>query len=390
MYDICPVCAETRSMTLNEVAEAPIIMNRVYATCAAARAAPRGLLELMGCSVCGFVWNRAFQTKRIAYDADYENDQTHSPAFAAYLRARATDVVAAVPAGEKVDYLEIGCGQGRFILEVANVAGSRLASAEGFDPAWRGEDGIGPAGSRIHKAYFDWRTAQLLTRRPNVIASRHTIEHVPDPVALLLAVRMALGAAARARIFIETPCVSWILKRQAMQDFFYEHCSLFTARALALALRKAGFRSPRVDHVFGGQYLWASAATDGTDEVFETEPPGDLEAFAGANTRFAAHWRAQVHAAAAHGPVALWGAGAKGVTFALIADPENRLIDHVVDVNPSKQNHHIAGSGLKVLAPKDAAQRGARTIFVMNPNYLEEIATTVAQIGMQARLVPIN
>jgi SAM-dependent methyltransferase len=390
MHDSCPVCAETRSIALNEVAEVPVIMNRVYATCAAARAAPRGSLEFIGCLVCGFVWNRAFQAKLIAYDADYENDQTHSPAFATYLRARATDVVAAVPVGEKVDYLEIGCGQGRFILEVANVAGSRLASAEGFDPAWRGQEGIGPAGSHIHKAYFDSRTAQLLTRSPNVIASRHTIEHVPDPVAFLTAIRRALGPAARARIFIETPCVSWILEHQAMQDFFYEHCSLFTARALALALRKAGFRSPRVDHVFGGQYLWASAATDGSDEVFETERPHDLDAFAGARAHFAAHWRAQVHAAAAQGPVALWGAGAKGVTFALIADPENRLLDHVVDVNPSKQNQHIAGSGLKILAPNDAAQRGARTIFVMNPNYLEEITATVAQIGMQARLIPIN
>src|SRR6476620_6404652 len=145
MHDSCPVCDETRPISLNGAAEVPVIMNRVYATCAAARAVPRGLLELMGCRVCGFVWNRAFQAKLITYDGDYENDQTHSPAFAAYLHARATDVVAAVPVGDKVDYLEIGCGQGRFILEVANVAGKRLASAEGFDPAWRGKDGAGPA-----------------------------------------------------------------------------------------------------------------------------------------------------------------------------------------------------------------------------------------------------
>jgi SAM-dependent methyltransferase len=390
MHHSCPICAETRCIALNERAEVPVMMNRVYATSESARAAPRGVLELLGCPVCGFVWNRAFQADLIAYNADYENDQTHSPAFVEHLRARATDVAAAVPAGEKLDYLEIGCGQGRFIVEVANAAGSRLASAEGFDPAWRGQDGAGPAGSRIHKAYFDAGTAQLLARRPNVVASRHTIEHVPNPVPFLVAVRRALGPAAQARIFTETPCVSWILKHQAMQDFFYEHCSLFTPRALALALRKAGFRSPRVDHVFGGQYLWATAATDGTDEMFETEPPCDLEAFAGASTHFASHWRAQVRAAAAQGPVALWGAGAKGVTFALITDPENRFIDCVVDINPSKQNHHIAGSGLKVVAPTGAAQLGARTIFVMNPNYLEEISGTVADTGMKARLVPIN
>jgi hypothetical protein len=391
MSDPCPICAATGSIALEARIEVPVIINRVHATAEAARAAPCGPLELIGCQTCGFVWNRGFRAELIAYDADYENDQTHSSAFAAHLRARATDVIAAVAAGEKINYIEIGCGQGRFIIEVANVAGDRLASAEGFDPAWRGEDGAGPADSRIHKSYFDASTARRLTRPPNVVVSRHTIEHVQDPIGFLTAMRTALGPVARSRFFIETPCVSWILKHQAIQDFFYEHCSLFTARALAIALRRAGFRSPHVKHVFGNQYLWAEATTEGPDGTSQAEQAaGDLRALAGARARFAAHWRAQVSVAAAQGPVALWGAGAKGVTFALMTDPERRFIDHVVDINPSKQNRYVAGSGLKVLAPKDAAERGARTIFVMNPNYLDEIATMAAEVGVTAQLVPIN
>jgi hypothetical protein len=344
----------------------------------------------MGCPTCGFVWNRSFRADLIAYDANYENEQTHSLAFAVHLRARANRVVAAVPVAEKVDYLEVGCGQGRFIIEVADVAGTRLASAEGFDPAWRGEDDVGPAGSRIHKCYFDSRTASLLTRPPNVVVSRHTIEHVPDPIPFLTTLRAALGASASARIFLETPCVSWIITHQAMQDFFYEHCSLFTAHALALALRKAGFYSPDIDHAFDGQYLWAEATTDGPDEMSKAEQSSDFHAIMGSRSRFAAHWHAEVRAAAAEGLVALWGAGAKGVTFALITDPETQLIDHVIDINPSKQNRYIAGTGLKVLAPQDAASRGACTIFVMNPNYLDEIARMAADAGVNARLVPIN
>lgn len=390
MSDPCPVCASLRSIALDARADVPIIMNRVYETAKAGLAAPRGPLELVGCQVCGFVWNRAFQAELITYDGDYENDQTHSMAFSDHLRARAEDVVAAVPQDERVDYLEIGCGQGRFIVEVARAAGDRLASAEGFDPAWRGKDGEGPAGSRIHNVYFNAQTAGRLTRPPNVVASRHTIEHVPDPVAFLTALRTALGPDARARVFIETPCVSWIFEQQAMQDFFYEHCSLFTAYALGIALQKANFRSPRVEHVFGGQYLWASAATYGPDEVLQTGQPVGLQNLAGARAHFAEHWREQVRAAAARGPVALWGAGAKGVTFALMTDPERRFIDHVVDINPSKQNRYIAGSGLVVLGPEEAAKRGAVTIFVMNPNYFDEIEMAAADAGMNARLVPIN
>lgn len=390
MFDPCPVCAATRSTTLGVPTDVPLLMNRVYATEESAREAPRGRLDLVGCLNCGFLWNRAFRAEQIAYDMDYENDQTHSAAFAAHLRARAMDVVRAVPAGEKIAYLEIGCGQGRFITEISAVAGDRLVSAEGFDPAWRGEDGIGPGNSRIHKAYFDSCTARLLTNLPNVVASRHTIEHVPDPITFLSLVRTALGSHVRARIFLETPCVSWILKHQAMQDFFYEHCSLFTARALSLALRKAGFRSPFVQHVFDGQYLWAEATTYGADEILEAELPYDLRAIAGAHERFVTHWRERVCAAAGQGPVALWGAGAKGVTFALMIDPDSKWLDHVIDINPSKQNRHIAGTGLRIFAPNDAASRRAHTIFVMNPHYLNEIATMASNAGIIARLVPIN
>lgn len=390
MSNSCPICAAKDTVALGARAQVPVILNRTYATAEAARAAPRGTLELMGCTFCGFVWNRGFDPGLITYDSDYENDQAYSSAFAAHLRARAADVIAAIPPDRKIDYLEVGCGQGGFMLEIAKAGGDRLASIEGFDPAWRGQDRACPAGGRIHKVCFDSHTAQLLSRPPNAIVSRHTIEHVPDPIAFLTAVRAALGPGARARIFIETPCVSWILKNEAMQDFFYEHCSLFTALALSIALRKAGFHSPHAHHVFGGQYLWAEASTDGPDAAGETEQPGDLRALADGRARFVEEWRAKVSAAAAAGPVALWGAGAKGVTFALMADPEGRFLDHVVDINPGKQNHHIGGSGLKVLSPKNAADRGARTIFVMNSNYLDEIRALAAETGISARLVAIN
>jgi hypothetical protein len=395
----CPVCRSSDTAILEARVDVPVLMNRLYATPQGARAAALGPLELVRCRGCGFVWNRAFRAELIAYDGDYENDQTHSAVFAGHFRERAQVVVAAAPAGENVDYLEIGCGQGRFLEEVVGLAGERLGAAEGFDPAWRGAEGAspdgGPGGARIHKCYFNAETAGLMQRAPNLVVSRHTIEHVPDPVGFLTAIREALGESSQARLFVETPCVDWIFERQAMQDFFYEHCSLFTAGSLALALRTAGFHQPQVTHVFGGQYLWAEASTTGDDEpaaqpadTADADIEGaDLES---AHERFAAHWREAVRAAAAEGPVALWGAGAKGVTFALMVDPESRVLDHVVDINPGKQGRFFPISALPVLSPEASAARGPTTVFVMNPNYLDEIAASLAARGQAPRLVPIN
>lgn len=390
MVHPCPICRSSHVAALDAPVEVPILMNRVYSSFEEARAAPRAPLHLFGCADCGFVFNRAFRPELVSYDGDYENEQSHSAAFAAHVRARAQDVIACAPDGERIDVLEVGCGQGRFLAEIERIAGDRLGTLQGFDPAWRGEERTGPGRARIHKACFGVTTADRLERPPNVVVFRHTIEHVPEPVAFLSAIRTALGPWSKARLLIETPCVDWIVERQAFQDFVYEHCSLFTARALAIALTRAGFREPRVGHVFGGQHLWASAATEGAADRPETGRSSCLASLAGARERFARRWRERVRASAQEGPVAVWGAGAKGVTFALMADAENRLIDHVVDINPAKQNRHIAGTGLRVLAPHDAARLEPRTIFVMNPNYLDEIAGMARAVGIDAALVPID
>lgn len=389
MAESCPICSSRALARLDARADVPILMNRLYPTAEEARQARRGPLELVGCAECGFVWNAAFDPALIVYDADYENDQTHSPAFASHVAARAQDVIAAA-ADDPLDFLEVGSGQGRFIEEVARLAAGRLRSAEGFDPAWRGGERATAACARIHACYFDAASAGRLEHQPNVVATRHTIEHVPDPVAFLTAIRQALGPRSKATLFVETPCVEWILHHEAMQDFFYEHCSLFTADALAHALHRAGFCEARVDHVFGGQYLWARAQTAGEMAPMAPARRPAREELAGVRQAFVAKWRDHVASRKQSGAVALWGAGAKGVNFALMTDPDAALIDHVVDINPAKQGKHLPGSGLKVLAPKDAAARHARTIYVMNPNYLDEIRATAATVGISATFIPIN
>lgn len=389
MNAMCPVCGQTAATRLDEPLSMPILMNRTYETASEGQSAALGPIEFVACSRCGFTWNLAFDPSLIVYDEEYENDQTYSPSFSEHMRARARDIADSIPANSAVVYLEVGCGQGRFIEEVVRIAGVRLQSAEGFDPAWRGADGTGPAGSRIHRVYFNKETASRLENRPNVVVTRHTIEHVPNPINFLKTIREALGRDSTARLWVETPCVEWIMRNRAMQDFFYEHCSLFTAGSLAFALEKAGFATPRVRRVFGGQYLWAEAVA--AESVKTTEPVSSVcEPLDLVRKEFIRRWRSEISDAGSEGRVALWGAGAKGVSFSLLADPERKIIDHVVDVNPAKQGKYLPVSGILVVSPEESALKQTKTVFVMNPNYMDEIAATAREVGLNARLVPID
>jgi SAM-dependent methyltransferase len=368
----------------------PILMNRVYETPDEAKAAKRGPLDFMSCRRCGFTWNHAFDSSLINYDGDYENDQSWSPAFRKHMRDRAADVVKSFGDTGPIDYLEVGCGQGYFIEEVAETAGSRLRSAFGFDPAWRGAEADGPHGSRIYSRPFEKNAVPLLHGMPNVIVSRHTIEHVRDPIGFLSAIRDALDARSRIKIWIETPCVEWIFDHRAMQDFFYEHCSLFTAQSLEFALERTGFSNARVMHVFGGQYLWAEADVSEPRSLKAPELQQKYASLDAVLPKFVEKWRNEIAEASDAGPVALWGAGAKGVSFSIIVDPDCRIIDHVVDVNPRKQGRYLPGSGLPVLSPEESSRRGPGTIYVMNPNYMDEIALMVRELGLATKLVSID
>jgi hypothetical protein len=178
-------------------------------------------------------------------------------------------------------------------------------------------------------------------------------------------------------------------------DFFYEHCSLFTAESLTLALELAGFCVTGVRHVFGGQYLWA----EGEAGRVRPRSPSPLEtlerrtggvaalarAFAAEERERVTGWTALLAEAGADGPVFAWGAGAKGVTFCNLADPERTRLAGVVDVNPAKQSKYLPGTGHPIVPPEAVA--GARAVLVFNPNYVAEVRATVARLGSRAEII---
>jgi hypothetical protein len=384
----CPLCNAADGVCFDRRDRTPILLNRTYKTAADARAAATGALAITGCTQCGFVWNAAFDENAIVYDGEYENDQAHSGVFRAHMDDMAARVRAALPPGEKLHVVEVGAGQGVFLKHLADNAGKNLGSATGFDPAWRGKPGAGPAPVRLYADLFDANTAARLPHAPNVVVSRHTIEHVQQPLKFLGAIRDAMPPNATVRLAVETPCVQWIFDNWAIQDFFYEHCSLFTAETLALALKQSGFEPLSVAHVFGGQYLWAEARTVPSRGQADWQNPRkpDFVAWSKRKDEMLARWRAFVDKSTATGPTYVWGAGAKGITFACIFDPNAKRLAGLVDINPNKQRTYAAMTGCAIVGP-DAIPTENATIIVMNPNYEAEVRALCAARGLKPHIV---
>jgi hypothetical protein len=327
----------------------PVYQNKAFTSAATARACPCGELVLSQDASTGLVRNIAFDPGLLEYDGSYQNEQGNSPAF----RAHVADVLALVERHfGSMDILEIGCGKGRF-LEAMLAAGH---DARGVDAAYEG------GSDRVTRSDF----GPGLGIRGDAIVMRHVLEHIPSPLAFLQMVRDANGG--HGRIYIEVPCLDWILRHKAWFDIFYEHVNYFRLDDFD---RMFG-RVIDSGRLFGGQYLYAVAELDSLrDPALAPRAPREASVpadFFGSLDRCAAAVDDPAHCA-------IWGAAAKGVMFAHHMQARGALPALAIDINPAKRGSFLAGTALPVLAPAQAmAGLGhAPRVFVMNSNYIAEI-----------------
>jgi hypothetical protein len=201
---------------------------------------------------------------------------------------------------------------------------------------------------------------------------------VVDPIPLLRQVRRALTPGGR--VFFETLSARWVLDQPVAWDFCYEQCSYFSERSLRLAFERAGMDVVVIEPVFGEQYLLIEATCPAEPNATRITDRATTE-----RDRIAA-WRDELDRL---GRVALWGAAAKGATFAGLVDPDATRIDCVVDINPGKQGCFLPGSGHPIIAPDALRDRDVAAVLITNPNYHDEIVARLREVGLHVPVIDL-
>ena len=76
------------------------------------------------------------------------------------------------------------------------------------------------------------------------------------------------------------------------------------------------------------------------------------------------------------------------MTFALLVDPDGASLAGAIDSNQEKCRHFMPGTGLPIVSP--SGLKDGDTVIVMNPNYLDEIASQIGAMGIAVQLTPID
>jgi len=274
--------------------------------------------------------------------------------------------------------IEVGYGDGTFLKFLLSDEQNGNTGV-GFDPSYRGPESDCNGRARFIVDYYDRRYTDF---GADVVVSRHVIEHIAGPIAFLMNIRDTLDRQSPSTVFLETPDVRWILENNTFWDFCYEHCSYFSPESLSSALRIAGFEPVELIKTFRGQYMLSVArpveenACSGIRDKSKNKIPDLAEEYAQHEQSFVRESRSFLKSLSEDGAVFLWGAGAKGVMYANLIDPDAECISGIVDVNPDKQGGFIPGSGHMVISPEQLPQNGL--VVVMNENYVDEIKKQIS------------
>lgn len=373
----CPICQAPVGTAWFVRERVPASLNRPCLTADSALNQPSGRFEFAFCGDCEFGFNSAFDPSLIFYDDSYENEQSHSAAFRDHM-SRVAECAAATRGSRSGGVVEVGCGQGEFLRRLAARldSGARLL---GLDPCCR-QDQEATGRIRYRRATLDSLADRDLPPDASLVCSRHVIEHVPNPVAFLHE-WVARGLVKPGTpILLETPSLEWILKTGAFTDFVYEHCCYFSQTSLQRLLSRAGFLLRSVETVFGGQYFLACAERADhlqAESTPRSELARELARFVACEAKTRQYWTERLSAAAAQGSLAVWGAGAKGVSLVTLLDPDRRLVHCLIDLNPAKQEKFVPLTAHPIRSLENALRDGVATALVTNPNYEDEIRAAV-------------
>jgi SAM-dependent methyltransferase len=377
---VCPSCGGRAERPFYEVAGVPVHQVKLVRTRAAALGCAKGEIRLCFCRSCGFVWNAAFDPARMRYEEDYESTQAVSPTFNAFHERLARDVIARFDLRGK-QVVEIGCGQGEFLIMLAELGGNR---GIGFDRVHRG--GADHPAVEFVKDFYAEPYRHL---RPDFVCCKMTLEHVHDTGDMLRSVRRTIGDRPEVIVLFMIPEVTRILKLRAFWDIYYEHCSYWSPGSLARAFRHAGFDPIDLWTDYDDQYVLIAArpGTGASPLLAREEPPAalaaEVEGFAAAVPAELARWRRWLERLRGAGRrTVLWGGGSKAVAFLTTLDV-NEGIAYAVDVNPRRHGTFIAGTGQRIVAPAFLAEYRPDVVLVMSPIYLPEISAELERLQVR-------
>jgi hypothetical protein len=254
---------------------------------AEAQAMKRLNVDFVRCVECGHIYNASFNYADVPYSDKPNLMFNQGAAWSDFIRTQQRTMVEDLP--DNATIVEIGHGDGSFIAALSQL--KPAATCVGFDPhgATRGNDRV-----TLYPELFE-AEHHMQTLRPNLIITRHVLEHLTHPFGFLQQLNFFAGLyGLNCAAYFEVPCVDRVLETGRTVDLYYEHSSQFTTSSFSKMLERAGVSVLRQGYGYDGEVIFAFVTLGGNEAHYQVAH--QAEQFASATKEAYATLRAQLNA----------------------------------------------------------------------------------------------
>lgn len=311
------------------------------------------------CHACSFT--QIFPVLEDDYYDDYLMGMSHSKQMQEFQRNQAQDFIRQFGlSGKKVK--EIGCGDGSFLAHL-QAAGAKVSAIE---PSKKFRTLALEKGFDVEAGYVT-QDCSLLHAPFDGFVTRQVLEHVPDINGFLQGIRR--NCAEGGVGLIEVPSLEKALRDKRFYDFFPDHVNYFSLKTLRLALELNGFEVLEAKHVMFDEYNVAIVRNP------SRFPFQDIQRNIDDTAKGLHHFISACKGKAIK--VAMWGAGAKGLSVLATANITN--VDMVVDLDPHKQGLYTPVTHLLVQSPEKLRGSDIGVVIITAMAFRHEIERMLKQ-----------
>jgi 2-polyprenyl-3-methyl-5-hydroxy-6-metoxy-1,4-benzoquinol methylase len=383
----CPICNTTSDRAFFEMRGVPVSEGFLGST--REEAVRVDLVDIVYhyCHTCGHIWNAAYDPDKLQFNPDYDISMFHSASYRAYVDDAIERLKTRYDLEGKVA-LDIACGKGEFARALI---AHGFGHVYGFDPSF--EDSFLSESDRrsitAHRAFYGEAYSSL---KVDIVTCRSAMQFFTKPGDFLQSVRATLADQPDTILGFEVPNAEDIFGNQNIWPITNDYPYIYSPASLARLFRENGFQVldivPAV--ALGGSHMEIEAKPGGMEGVSRFESRESIDALASRVESFA-HTRAErtrewaqrlADEQAAGRTVALWGAGARALSF-LCALPDLSAIRFAVDVNPARQDRFLPKVGLQVVAPEQLKAAPVDLVVATNPNFATEIRGQIEALDLK-------
>ena len=379
----CPACGHHVAVTFLKTADQPLATIAWPASAEEAQALTKLALDFVRCVECGHVYNAAFDYDAVPY-TDKPNLMFNLPVlWSQHLRAVQRRLAATLPPQPTI--VEIGHGDGSFLAALAQLApGGRYV---GFDP--HGATAAPGSALELRTALFE-PTEHLAELRPNLIISRHVLEHLSNPLGFIQEIAFVSACLnLRPSYFMEVPCIDRALEGYRTVDFYYEHNSHFTTQSFNRMLERSGGAVQFTDHGYDGEVIYGQVRLGA--KVEQANHAEEAAGFLAAAQRSKATIESQMESLYRSGlRVAIWGGTGKSAAFMNRYGADATRFPTVVDSDRSKAGTFVPGTGQEIRHRDWLADHPVDCVIIPSQWRARDILAEMERSGIGAAMVLIE